>query len=391
LSVGLRGVNEKLLLKAFSRIVTKLFFGYLAENPNLKKEWVEDHSQMLFRLKGQLCKKKPFRNAILGICLPGTWETYMFLTALEAGGASVYFLPMFCKPEVLEELRKTSIEIVRAIPLKRIDFVHDTDAFIGRFIIKKKSKVKGVIEQTTSGVKKYLYYDQKGLLKCPVFDLNNSYIKKILENRLATGLGLIDALLKLYLFLPSKKVLIIGFGDVGFSCALYLKRLGCKVDIYDVDARKLNYAERLGYSTGGLKDLLPKADIVITATGSTSPALNDKELSMLKNGAVLANMGGKGWQRKVFRNRRVKQVGNNILKIIRDDGTCIYELAAGRPVNLVMASGSDIETMDIVFSLGVVTMEYLVKNYRALPRHVLNVPEEVQSQLIPYRNLLTNC
>ncbi|MEM2779683.1 MAG: NAD(P)-dependent oxidoreductase [Candidatus Bathyarchaeia archaeon] len=378
-----------LLLRALSSIVTKIFLGELVETTIFKREWIEDHSPELIKLRSRLYEQKPFCDVTLGVCLPGTWETYMLLTTLEFGGASIYYLPVFCKPEVLRQLKRSSIEIVRSIPLTKTDFIYDTDATVGRFIVRKKSKVKGIIEQTTSGVKNYIEYERKSLLKQPVIDLNGSYVKRIFENRLSTGLGLINALLNLHLFLPSKRVLIIGFGDVGQSCAFYLKCLGCKVDIYDIDRSKLSEAEKLGYNVGNLDDLLPMADIVVTATGSTKPALSDKELYMLKNGAVLANMGGAGWQRKIFKNKRVRQVGSNVLKFIRDDGTCIYELAKGCPVNLVMASGSDTETMDIVFSLGVLTMEYLVKNYESLPRRVLSVPKEIESLLVSCRSI--NC
>ena len=381
LNASSRGVIKELFPKALSRVVTKFLLGGLAEGSSLGKDWVEDHSKMLLQLRKRLSEQKPFRNITLGICLPGTWETYMLLSTLEAGDASIYFSPMFCKPEVYRELQKTSIILVRAIPLRKIDFIYDTDASIGQFIVKGNVEVKGVIEQTTSGVKRYVDYDQKGLLKQPVFDLNSAYVKKVYENRFATGLGLLEALLKLHLFLPSKRVLIVGFGDVGFSCALQLKRLGCAVDVYDIERSKVFEAEKLGYGTGSLDELLPRADVVVTATGSALPALDYEELLMLKNGAILANMGGKGWERDIFVDKRAQRVGHNLLKLIRDDGTYLYELAQGRPVNLVMASGTDIETMDKVFSLGVLTMEYLVKNCDTLPKHVLPVPEQIQLQV----------
>lgn len=377
-----------MFLKTLKHALSKILLGELVQSTILDEEWIEDHSPLLTKLRRRLNRLKPFRGETLGVCLPGTWETYMLLKTFECGGASIYFLPMFCNPQVLRRLQQTAIEVVRRIPLTKTDFIYDTDATVGKSVIERKLKVKGIVEQTTSGVKKYIEYDRRGLLKQPVMDLNGSYVKRTFENRLATGLGLVDALLKLRLFLPCKRVLIIGFGDVGFSCALYLKRLGCKVDIYDIDKSKLSEAGKLGYSTGNLYDLLPRADIIVTATGSAKPALSDKELYLLKNGAVLANMGGKGWRREIFQRERVKLVGNNILKLVRNNGTYIYELAKGYPVNLAMASGSDTETMDIIFSLGVLTMEYLVRNYEALPKHVLSVPEEIESQFVSYRSLL---
>jgi adenosylhomocysteinase len=311
----------------------------------------------------------------------------MLLWALESGGATVCFIPMFYKYDVHSELIK-GINVKLGSYLDRhkfiriSDFVWDCSASFASLLINEDHEVKGVIEQTSFGVKVYKEYDSKGLLRQPVFDLDSSHTKRIRENRLATGLGLVDALLKLHIFLPDKRVLIVGFGNVGYSCAYYLKLLGCIVDVYDIDTSKMREAKAMGYHTGDLRELLPIADIVITATGSQVPALDTNDFYILKRGAILVNMGGNGWNRKAFSAMKTQKVGIEVLKVYRDNGNFFYEVARGAPINLILSSGTDIETMDRIFFIGALTMEYLVKNYSSLPKHVLPIPNEIQRRVI---------
>lgn len=371
------------LKSLFFDVLLRDFVGYTG----ISKEWIVDHSPMLVNLRNQLKLEKPFKGLNFCVCLPETWGTFMLLWALESGGASVCFIPMFYKYDVHSELIK-GINVKLGSYLDRhkfiriSDFVWDCSASFASLLINEDHEVKGVIEQTSSGVKVYKEYDSKGLLRQPVFDLDSSHTKRIRENRLATGLGLVDALLKLHIFLPDKRVLIVGFGNVGYSCAYYLKLLGCIVDVYDIDTSKMREAEALGYHTGDLRELLPIADIVITATGSQVPALDTNDFYILKRGAILVNMGGNGWNRKAFSAMKTQKVGIEVLKVYRDNGNFFYEVARGAPINLILSLGTDIETMDRIFFIGALTMEYVVKNYSSLPKHVLPIPNEIQRRVI---------
>lgn len=377
--------NIGILPRKAQLYLTKLLFRGFVEKGSFEKIWIEDHSPVLMNIKERLERERPFKDLRIGVCLPATWETFMLLTALKSGRASISFVPMFPAPEVFTQLLKeTNIEIKkgsRGIVMKS-DFLYDCDATFGKTIVQEEADVKGIVEQTTSGIAKYKEYSDKGLLKQPVFDLNSSNIKRLRENRSAVGLGLIGALLNLHLFLPGKRVLVVGFGDVGSGCAYHLRTIGCMVSVYDCDPKKLLEARCLGYQTGSLKDLLPSADIIVTATGASTPALDWSELNFLKKGAMLVNMGGIGWSRENFVGRNIRRVGGGILKIYLDDETYIYELAKGLPANLILGYGTDIETMDKIFSLGILTMEYLVENYRSLPKEVLPIPCDLELQIL---------
>ncbi len=370
-----------ILRNPFSYAVFKL--KSITKGSKLSKVWVEDHSPVLVNLRSKLSADRPFDGLRIGVCLPGTWESFMFLSTLEAGGASLLYYPMFCKSEVgLELLKSDSIRLFDADGSKKIvnnsDFIHDSTAFFGRLVVHQQASVKGIIEQTASGISVYKKFETKSFLHQPVFDLNSSFVKRVGENEMATGLGLIEALLKLHIFLPSKKVLVLGYGSVGEGCALYLSRLGCRVSIYDIDQNKVVEAENSGYEIGELGQLLSQTDLVVNATGSFVPALDDKELETLKCGAILVNMGGTGWNRQFFNDKRKIQVGDWISKIFLGDSKYIYEVARGLPVNFVFASGTDTETMDVVFSLSVLALEYLVDNYDSLPKILQPIPEEIQ-------------
>src|SRR3989304_10093488 len=73
---------------------------------NLGREWVEDHSPILVDLRTELSENRPFKGLNIGVCLPGTWEAFMYLTTLEFGGASLLYYPMSCRADVGFELSK---------------------------------------------------------------------------------------------------------------------------------------------------------------------------------------------------------------------------------------------------------------------------------------------
>ena len=367
----------------------------IAKGSKLSKVWVEDHSPILVDLRSKLGVSRPFEGLSIGVCLPGTWEAFMYLSTLEAGGASILYYPMFCKAEVgIELLRSNSVRLFGANGSRKIvnnsDFIHDSTAFFGRLVVQERAAVKGIVEQTASGISIYEEFGAKGLLRQPVFDLNGSNVKRVGENRMATGLGLVEALLKLHIFLPSKHVLILGYGSVGEGCALYLGQLGCRVSIYDIDQNRVDEAKNSGYEVGELKQLLSQADVVVNVTGSSAPVLNGRELETLKCGAILVNMGGTGWNRQFLDGKRKIEVGDWITKVFLDHSRYVYEVARGLPVNFVFASGTDAETMDAVFSLSVLALEYLVDNYASLPKALQPIPEEIQREHLDLVARLSN-
>ena len=355
----------------------------LSKSSKLGRVWVEDHSPMLVNLREKFSADRPFEGLRIGVCLPGTWESFMFLSVLRAGSAKLLYYPMFCQPEVGIELMRNNTaklfdygKVARCV--KDSDFIYDSTALFGKLIIEQNIPTKGIVEQTASGITIYKDFDSKGLLRQPVLDLDGSYVKRVGENKLATGMGLVEALLKLHFFLPNKQVLILGGGSVGSGCAMFLKGVGCKVALFDVDSEKMMKAKKEGYQIGTLKELLQNAEIIVNATGSSTPVLESEELKGLKSGAILANMGGSGWDQSFFLDKKVQIVGDWVKKIFLTDATYIYELAQGFPVNFIFASGTDTETMDVVFSLSVLALEYLIKNYDSLPKTLQPIPEEIQ-------------
>jgi len=358
-------------------------FKTLVKQSKLSRVWVEDHSPILVHLRGRFAEERPFDGVKVGVCLPGTWQSLMMLSTLRAGGASISYYPMFCQADVgIELLKEKNIKLLKFNQLDKCvnqsDFVYDSTAVLGKIAIKNKVQLKGIIEQTASGIAIYRKYDAEGLLQQPVLNLDGSYVKKNWENKLATAFGLLESLFKLQIFLPSKQILVLGFGSIGSGSADYLKRIGCKVSVYDVDLQKMAEAEDCGYQTGALTELLSHADIVVNASGSLVPVLGETEINLLKKGAILVNLGGVGWDRQVFRSKRTQKVGDRILKVFLDNNRYIYELANGFPVNFVLASGTDTETMDMVFSLAVLALKSLVETYESLPNHLLPIPENVQ-------------
>jgi adenosylhomocysteinase len=360
-----------------------------AKPSQLTRTWIEDHSPALLRLRRELTISRPFKGLKIGICLPGTWEAFMYCSVLEAGGGNLFFYPFFCSADVgLELLKLPNVTIFdkhnATSFVRQSDFIHDTAGFLGDIALKQKNCIKGAIEQTASGVMFYEKMDSLKLLNLPVFSLDSSFVKRKCENQMATGLGLIEALLKLHVFLPDKHVLVLGFGSIGIGCASYLSAIGCKVDVYDISFEKCSEAISQGFNSDELDNIISKADIIVNATGSSTPVLDKEKVNKLKNGAILANMGGIGWDRKYLLSRHTQKVGLGITKIFLKEDKSIYEMANGNLVNFSFGSGTDTETMDTVFSLGVMSMQYLVDNYNLAPKHLQPIPDIVQKKHLQY-------
>ncbi|HCK74239.1 MAG TPA: adenosylhomocysteinase, partial [Acidimicrobiaceae bacterium] len=155
----------------------------------------------------------------------------------------------------------------------------------------KFALLKGVTEQTTTGVARLTELSNRNMLPCPALAANDAACKHLFDNKYGTGQSTVQAMLNLTnMLMAGKLVVVLGYGWVGRGIAANVRALGGTAFVAEVDPVKALEAFMDGHQVGELSIGLPKADFVITATGGVR-ALARKHFSELKNGAILANAG----------------------------------------------------------------------------------------------------
>ena len=241
--------------------------------------------------------------------------------------------------------------------------------------------VKGVTEETTTGVLRLYQFAAAGELAFPAINVNDSVTKSKFDNKYGTRHSLIDGINRgTDVLMGGKNVLICGFGDVGKGCAESLKGQGARVAVTEIDPINALQALMEGFDVVTVEDAIKTADIVITATGNKDIITLD-HMKAMKDKAILGNIGH-------FDNEidmaALETSGATRINIkpqvdewVFDDGKSIIVLSEGRLLNLGNATGHPSFVMSNSFSNQVIAqIELWTKNdeydnevYR-LPKHL---------------------
>nr|WP_230972336.1 adenosylhomocysteinase [Archaeoglobus neptunius] len=250
------------------------------------------------------------------------------------------------KPDAVRWLEERGVKIVRKREAVKAKFFLDCAAVLSR-VAEKAGKTKvNVVELTKTGEDylKRLKVEVKGI------SLDSSTLKGIGENRYGTAFGLLDALMRLNVFLPGKKVKIIGYGRVGEGCAELLRSVGCEVSVWDSSARRRIEALYGGYEVS--EDL--DADIIVTCTGSPK-CIGEEELRAIRDGAILMNLGA---EREISpAGKVVAEYGD--ITAYEFAGKRYYIAASGYAANLAIGNGTPMEVMDRTFAAAILALNHL--------------------------------
>lgn len=241
------------------------------------------------------------------------------------------------------------------------------------------ARLRGVSEETTTGVARLHTLHAAGRLPFPAMAANDAACKHMFDNRYGTGQSTIQAVLALTNFLMAgKRVAVIGYGWVGRGIANYVRAMGGRAVVVEVDPIRSLDAFMEGHEVAPIADALPEADIVLTATGGMR-AVGSAHFPRLKPNAVLANAGHHDLEVDVGALRQESSGA----RMIRHGVTCfdwqgqkqINVLAAGALVNIAGGLGHPIEIMDLSFAVqGLSTHELVVGDYEpgvhVLPRRL---------------------
>ncbi|MBN3453003.1 adenosylhomocysteinase [Mycobacterium sp. DSM 3803] len=227
--------------------------------------------------------------------------------------------------------------------------------------------VKGVTEETTTGVLRLYQFEASGELPFPAINVNDSVTKSKFDNKYGTRHSLIDGINRgTDVLIGGKKVLICGYGDVGKGCAESLAGQGARVSVTEIDPINALQALMDGFDVVTVEDGIGAADIVVTATGNKDIITLD-HMKAMKDQAILGNIGHfdneidmAALERSGAKRLNIKP---QVDQWIFDDGKSIIVLSEGRLLNLGNATGHPSFVMSNSFSNQVIAqIELWTKN-----------------------------
>ncbi|MFV0307777.1 MAG: adenosylhomocysteinase [Desertimonas sp.] len=239
--------------------------------------------------------------------------------------------------------------------------------------------LRGVSEETTTGVARLRALADTGRLPFPAIAANDAACKHMFDNRYGTGQSTIQAILALTnLRMPGKRVVVIGYGWVGRGIATYAHALGARVTAVEIDPIRGLEAHTDGHDVADLRTALATADIVVTATGGLR-AIGAGHLDAIRAGAVLANAGHHDLEIDVPALRAaastVDEPRPGVARYVLDRDRPVYVLSEGALVNIAGGLGHPVEIMDLSFSVQAMGLHTLIT--RDLPAGVHDLPLEV--------------
>jgi adenosylhomocysteinase len=236
--------------------------------------------------------------------------------------------------------------------------------------------IRGLSEETTTGVHRLYEMFKAGTLKCPAMNVNDSVTKSKFDNLYGCRESLTDGIKRATdVMFAGKVVVVAGYGDVGKGCAQAVKGLGARVVITEVDPICALQAAMEGYEVMTMDQAAPLADILVTATGCCDVVRSD-HLKVMKNEAILCNIGhfdseiDVAWLENTP-GMREENIKPQVDHFIFPDGKKIILLARGRLVNLGCATGHPSFVMSSSFTNQVLAQIALFTEKHPLGVHVL--------------------
>ncbi|KPP81059.1 MAG: adenosylhomocysteinase AhcY [Oceanicaulis sp. HLUCCA04] len=217
---------------------------------------------------------------------------------------------------------------------------------------KAKASIKGVSEETTTGVMRLYQMAKRGELAFPAINVNDSVTKSKFDNRYGCRESLVDAIRRgTDVMMAGKTAIVCGYGDVGKGSAESLAKAGCRVSVTEIDPICALQAAMDGYGVVRLEDVIGDVDIVVTATGNKDVITVD-HMRAMKNMAIVCNIGhfDNEIQVEALRNFQWTNVKPQVDLIEFPEGHKIILLSEGRLVNLGNANGHPSFVMSASFT-----------------------------------------
>ncbi len=247
--------------------------------------------------------------------------------------------------------------------------------------------IRGVSEETTTGVHRLYEMRDAGVLKFPAINVNDSVTKSKFDNKYGTRHSLLDGINRgTDVMIGGKTAVVMGYGDVGKGCAEALRGQGARVIITEIDPICALQAAMDGYEVNTLERMLERADIFITSTGNKD-LISAEMMGMMKQGAIVGNIGhfdNEIDMAGLYRSSDIQRI--NIKPQVDEfrwpDGKSIIVLSEGRLLNLGNATGHPSFVMSASFANQVLAQIELHKNADSYdPLSVTTLPKKLDEKV----------
>ena len=334
-----------------------------------RKEIALAESEMpgLMALRKEYASQKPLEGARIAGCLHMTIQTAVLMETLMDLGASVRWsscnifstqdhaaaamaevgIPVFAWKGMEEDEFWWCIEQTLHWPSgESLNMILDDGGDLTNVVLDQKPHlvkgIRGLSEETTTGVHRLYDRVSKGTLPLPAINVNDSVTKSKFDNLYGCRESLVDGIKRATDIMVAGKVCVVaGYGDVGKGSAASLKGLGGRVVVTEIDPICALQAAMEGYEVTTMEEAARRGDIFVTATGC-SKVINADHLDRMKDGAIVCNIGHFDSEIEVnhlHRNYRHTNIKNEVDLYTSEKGKRIILLAQGRLVNLGCATG----------------------------------------------------
>jgi adenosylhomocysteinase len=243
--------------------------------------------------------------------------------------------------------------------------------------------IRGVTEETTTGVHRLYQMEKEGRLLWPAINVNDSVTKSKFDNLYGCRESLVDGIRRgTDVMMAGKVAMVAGFGDVGKGSAASLRQAGCRVMVSEIDPICALQAAMEGYEVVTMEEAAPKADIFVTATGNVDVITLD-HMKAMKHRAIVCNIGHFDSEIQIggLRNFKWHHVKPQVDEIEFPDGKRIIVLSEGRLVNLGNATGHPSFVMSASFSNQTLAQVEIFANPGKYQKKVYTLPKALDEKV----------
>lgn len=362
----------------------------------------------LMSLREKFKKEQPLKGARIAGCIHMTTETAVLIETLVALGAEVRWsscniysthdpaaaaiaakgIPVFAwKGETEKEydwcIEQTIVGPNGWRPNMLLDDGGDLTLMIHQKYPELLKDIRGVTEETTTGVHRLYDMAKAGTLKMPAINVNDSVTKSKFDNLYGMRESYVDALKRATnVMIAGKLAVVCGFGDVGKGCAQALHGLGATVVVTEIDPICALQAAMQGYRVVRLEDVIDTADIFVTTTGNRD-IIRRPHMDRMKNQAILANVGHFDIEIDIasLNDCKWEEIKPQVDHVIFPDGKRIVILARGRLANLGCAKGHPSFVMSNSFTNQVLAQIELWKHSDRYKNQVYVLPKHLDEEV----------
>ena len=379
----------------------------MADLGRKRLDWANQFMKVLQIVRKEFIKNQPLKGVRIAACLHVTAETGNLAICLRDGGAEValcasnplstqddvaaclvrdYGIPVYA---IKGEDNETYYSHITAALDHKPNITMDDGADLVSMVLSKRqdvaSTVIGGTEETTTGVIRLRAMAKDGVLRYPIIAVNDALTKHLFDNRYGTGQSTVDGIVRATnILLAGSKFVVAGYGWCGRGLASRARGMGAEVIVTEIDPTRALEAVMDGYRVMSMAEAAKLGDVFVTVTGDKN-VLAREHFEAMKDGAIVSNSGHFNVEIDIPSLEKLSSSKRTTRPFVEEftmkDGRKINLLGEGRLINLASAEGHPAAVMDMSFANQALSVEFLVKNYKAMDKKVYAVPDDLDKRV----------